>query len=313
MRTHDATEALADFFTALHNDADGAKLHEAWVELEYWLFIVRTRPTLDDPRLPMAEVEKARADYLKCVEKFDDCRACLARVVESLGGQVNSPDDYTGTWHEWLIENAGKLAKAPNTPVAANTNTDAYFDMLTPEQMREIFSLPDDKSCRLAIIAKVDLQAGVLTLVRGDLVSVTIPLSYFQATPTAKPDFSQLKLDDYGMSLCFGECEAAVDTILRWTGAASPRHRTPRQTDPPDANKPPSDKDYDLSILACGKMFKNILYLTGEDKEAGMTDIERLLHSVQGNRAAVQSADLRQLTEATIRWCGERLGMQVDY
>lgn len=184
--------------------------------------------------------------------------------------------------------------------------------MLPAEQMDEIFSLPDDKSCRMAILARVDLQAGVLTLVRGDLVSVTVPLSHFQANPTAKPDFSKLRLDDHGMSLCFGEYEAGVDTVLRWTGAASPRRRKPAANAPDDEFKP-QDEDYDLAVLACGNMFKNILRLTGTDKEIGLTDIERLLRSVQGNRAAAQFADLRQLTEATIRWCGERLGMQVDY
>ena len=109
MREKDATEALASFLTALHDDADGMKLHETWSELEYWLFIVQTRPTLDDSRLPMAEASRARADYLQCVKKFDDCRACLARVVEALGGQVNPSDNYKGEWHEWLIEHAGKL------------------------------------------------------------------------------------------------------------------------------------------------------------------------------------------------------------
>lgn len=171
---------------------------------------------------------------------------------------------------------------------------------LPPEEMKEVFALPDD------------LQTEVLTLVRGDLVSVTIPLSYFRSNPTAKPDFSQLRLGDHGMSLCFGEeYEAAVDTTLRWTGAASPRHRT--TVGALDDKKPPSEPEYDLAVLACGKMFKNILHLTDTDKVVGMEDIERLLCSIQGNRAAVEVADLRQLTEATIRWCGERLGMQVDY
>lgn len=109
MRKNDATEALADFLTALYDDADGRELHETWAELEYWLFIVQTRPALDDSSLPMAETDRVRADYLQCVEKFDECRGCLARIVEALGGQVNPPDDYKGAWHEWLIEHAGKL------------------------------------------------------------------------------------------------------------------------------------------------------------------------------------------------------------
>lgn len=107
-KTTNVTDALVDFFKVLREDAGNtAKLHETWVELEYWLFIVQTQPDLDDSRLPMAEVGKERADHLECVGKFDECRACLARIVETLG-----PDSYEGAWYEWLIEHAGKLTSS---------------------------------------------------------------------------------------------------------------------------------------------------------------------------------------------------------
>lgn len=193
--------------------------------------------------------------------------------------------------------------------------TEQTVAALPPEEMKEVLALPDDKSCKMAVLAKVDLQAEMLTLVRGDLASVTIPLSYFRSNPTATPDFNQLRLDDHGMSLGFGkEYEAAVDTILRWTGASSPKHRA--TLDVLDKlNNRPNGEEIDLAVLACGKMFRNTLGLTGGKKEVEITDIERLLLTVKGNRAneVMTLGDLRQLTEATIRWCGERLGMQVDY
>ena len=80
-------------------------------------------------------------------------------------------------------------------------------------------------------------------------------------------------------------------------------------------NKRPNGEEVALAVLACGKMFRNTLGLTGGKKEVEVTDIERLVLTVKGNKtnAALTLGDLRQLTEATIRWCGERLGMQVDY
>lgn len=42
-------------------------------------------------------------DYEGVVEKFDNCRACLARVLKFFGEEpTNCPDE--GTWHDWLIK-----------------------------------------------------------------------------------------------------------------------------------------------------------------------------------------------------------------
>lgn len=45
---------------------------------------------------------KLTQDYDDCVEKFDNCRACLSRTVEKLGLEVNPPNDTI--WHTWLIQ-----------------------------------------------------------------------------------------------------------------------------------------------------------------------------------------------------------------
>lgn len=48
-------------------------------------------------------VTEWKGNYGKAVDKFDDCRAALARRVEKDTGQHAPPDDYVGEWHEWLI------------------------------------------------------------------------------------------------------------------------------------------------------------------------------------------------------------------
>lgn len=94
------------------------------------------------------------------------------------------------------------------------------FAMLPPEEMREVLSLPADPKppCtppnRLAILAKINPRDNTLTLIRGDLVSVLIPLSAFRPNAIEKPDFERLRLVDHGHTVCFGVYEAAVDYAL---------------------------------------------------------------------------------------------------
>ena len=70
----------------------------------------------------------------------------------------------------------------------------------------------------------------------------------------------------------------------------------------------------DMSKIAksLGAIQATVIFITnGGDKE--QVDCNELMLSVVGNRAALTSGDARQFIEATIRWCGERLGMQVEY
>ena len=67
------------------------------------------RLNLDNSKLRDVIVEligakdAANKDYGSVVSKFDECRAALARVVEDRGLETTPPDEYKGSWHEWLI------------------------------------------------------------------------------------------------------------------------------------------------------------------------------------------------------------------
>jgi hypothetical protein len=51
------------------------------------------------------------SDYLRVVEKFDACRAAIARHLERHGiDPSDAPDNLP--WHEWLIEKLDSLEQA---------------------------------------------------------------------------------------------------------------------------------------------------------------------------------------------------------
>jgi len=59
---------------------------------------------------------------------------------------------------------------------------------------------------------------GVATLPREQMAEVllrTVPLSVFQPSGCAFPDFGRLALDDYGHSIRFGEYEASSRSVLQ--------------------------------------------------------------------------------------------------
>ena len=44
------------------------------------------------------------SDYICCVEKLDNCRACLMRIAEKLGLEVTQSDELNTEWYDWVIE-----------------------------------------------------------------------------------------------------------------------------------------------------------------------------------------------------------------
>ena len=66
----------------------------------------------------------------------------------------------------------------------------------------------------LFIGGTVGQQSGTITLARGDLTTVTVPLSVFNTEGPCKPDFSRFEADDYGYTLRFGEYEASAHSVL---------------------------------------------------------------------------------------------------
>ncbi len=56
-------------------------------------------------------------DYLRVVNKFDMCRAALARRYKAdTGKEPTPPDDDNRAWHEWLIEQSDGLAHPEDAP-----------------------------------------------------------------------------------------------------------------------------------------------------------------------------------------------------
>jgi hypothetical protein len=87
------------------------------------------------------------------------------------------------------------------------------FRALPLPELAEV--LGDDRRGELFIGGYVDPHNQILTLVRGDLRRLSVPLSMFQAPGTGEiPDSSRLALVDYGNTVRLGAYEAAADAIL---------------------------------------------------------------------------------------------------
>lgn len=89
-------------------------------------------------------------------------------------------------------------------------------DMLPIEELVEVMSSPLDERRNLFIGGLVNHDLGVLTLVKGDLQHILVPLSFFQPSATTEPDFFDFVVGDYGHTLRFGEYEATSDIVLQW-------------------------------------------------------------------------------------------------
>ena len=86
------------------------------------------------------------------------------------------------------------------------------FRMLPSDQLAEV--LASKNKTDLFIGGIVDQSSGTVTLARGNLSMVTVPLSIFNADAPCKPDFSRFEIDDYGYTLRFGEYEASAHAVL---------------------------------------------------------------------------------------------------
>jgi hypothetical protein len=86
------------------------------------------------------------------------------------------------------------------------------YRMLPHDQLAEV--LCSENKSDLFIGGIVDRLGGTITLARGDLMAVTVPLSIFQTQGPCRPDFSRFGVDDYGATLRFGAYEASSHGVL---------------------------------------------------------------------------------------------------
>jgi hypothetical protein len=85
--------------------------------------------------------------------------------------------------------------------------------VLPRSQLAEAMSRPAHERANLAVAAVV--EPGGLTLVFADLSAAAVPLSIFQSSGYASPDFSRLALADCGNAVRLGEYEVDVGFVLR--------------------------------------------------------------------------------------------------
>ena len=87
------------------------------------------------------------------------------------------------------------------------------FRWLPKEELVEVVTL-DDASERF-IGGSVDPKAKTLTLLRGDIEAVVAPFAMFpKSGDGTAPDFTRLRLTDYGRTVALGDYEASADAIL---------------------------------------------------------------------------------------------------
>ncbi len=96
------------------------------------------------------------------------------------------------------------------------------FQILPTDELAEV--LAEDRRGDLFIGGYADLENQTLTLVRGDLRRLSVPLSMFRPSGTGnEPDLSRLAFTDCGNTVRLGNYEAAADAILY---EADPEYRS---------------------------------------------------------------------------------------
>jgi hypothetical protein len=88
------------------------------------------------------------------------------------------------------------------------------FKALPPEELVDVLSGPREEARDLFIGGSVDPVSETLTLTRGNLDTVVVPLSMFRPSGKATPDPSDFAVEDYGHIVRLGEYEAAADAVL---------------------------------------------------------------------------------------------------
>jgi DNA-binding Xre family transcriptional regulator len=88
------------------------------------------------------------------------------------------------------------------------------FKWLPSDELAEVLLAPPDESRDLFIGGSYDPDSQTLTLTRGDLEPLVVPVSLFRPSGTAQPDPRRLAITEYGHTIQLGDYEAAADAIL---------------------------------------------------------------------------------------------------
>ncbi|MBI4580160.1 MAG: helix-turn-helix transcriptional regulator [Planctomycetes bacterium] len=88
------------------------------------------------------------------------------------------------------------------------------FKTLPLDQLADVLCAPQEEARDLFIGGAVDIESAALSLVRGNLERMSVPLNLFPPSGASRPSFRRFELDDYGHTIRFGEYEAAADAIL---------------------------------------------------------------------------------------------------
>jgi len=93
---------------------------------------------------------------------------------------------------------------------------------LPREELLEVVAMPNRDE--LFIAGAVDVGDGVVTLYRGNLEPLVVPLDWFKASGTGvRPDPADFEVTDFGHAVRFGDYEASTHAILY---AHDPKYRT---------------------------------------------------------------------------------------
>jgi len=88
------------------------------------------------------------------------------------------------------------------------------FRFLPDEELVEVLHLPRQEARNVFLGGAVDVPNQAVSLIRGDVTMVVVPLTLIRPNRITKPDPSKLAFTDYGQTVCLGEYEASADSIL---------------------------------------------------------------------------------------------------
>ncbi len=120
------------------------------------------------------------------------------------------------------------------------------YRWLSKDELLEVLFDPAIDRSEVFIAAAADATTQALALVRGDCQPLVVPFSFFEPSGDGtKPDFSKVRVTDFGRTVALGDYEASADAILYET---APEYRKKLN----DQRKE-SEKSFGASLLRLRK------------------------------------------------------------